>query len=319
MIYQNFYELDKALDKLCAQEKFSEALELLSEGVKQLPKGEAEEYYFNIAWAKAALYTMCGEYDACFDLVRGVVDEGYAFPIGFKRFDPLKDKEGYNDLCAANDGLLEKAKAAALPKYEVHLPNGYQKDQKVPLFLALHGHGVCNIGEFCRYWRPEPFIDRGVLFAYVQSSQVVCHNGYGWMDDYEKSSRDIKECLDSIMKAYSVDENEIMIGGFSGGAIASLQFVMSDIVPIKGFIGLCPEEKPPAFTKENVRKAAQNGAKGVFMEGELMLPVAEEEEMLKEFAEQGLPCEYYINQGIGHEAPDDLSEKLARAIEFIRG
>jgi hypothetical protein len=94
---------------------------------------------------------------------------------------------------------------------------------------------------------------------------------------------------------------------------------VSGIILIKGFIGLCPEEKPPAFTKENVRKAAQNGTRGVFMEGELMLPVAGEEEMLKEFTGQGLPFEYYVNKGIGHEAPEDLDEKLRQAIKFIMG
>lgn len=319
MIYKHFYELDRALDKLCESKKYIEALDLLEEGVKDLSIEEIEENHFIIAWTKSVLYTMCSKYDECFDLISGIVSEGYPFPIVFKRFDPLRAKVGYQELYDKNDKLLAKANATAKIKHEVHLPNGYQKDMKYPLFIALHGHGMCNIGEFSRYWKPDVFIDKGFIFAYLQSSQVICHHGFGWMDDYEKSNRDIKECLNSIIKTYSVNESEIMIGGFSGGAITSVHFVMSGILPIKGFIGLCPEEKPPAFTKENVRKAAQSGVRGVFMEGELMQPVASEEEMLKTFSEQGLPCEYYINNGVGHEAPKDLDEKLKRAIEFICG
>jgi predicted esterase len=317
MVYKSFYKLDKALDKLVADKKYTEALDLLTEGEKNLPSAEDRENRFELAWIKSVLYTMCGRYGECFDLIASVVDEGYPFPISFKRFDPLREKDGYRKLREKNDRLLAKVNAAAEPKYEVHLPDGYQKDKKYPLFLALHGHGMCNIREFQRYWRPEAFTDNGFIFAYVQSSQVVCHNGYGWMDDYEKSNRDIKKCLDAIAGEYPINGNEIMIGGFSGGAIASVNFAVSGIVPVKGFIGLCPEEKPPAFTKENVEKAAQSGARCVFMEGELMLPVADEEEMLKEFTEQGLPFEYYINKGIGHEAPEDLDDKLRRALEFI--
>jgi hypothetical protein len=248
MIFKSFYELDKALDKLVGDNKYTEALALAAEGAKNLPAAEAREYHFELAWIRSVLYTMCGKYDECFDLIAGVVDEGYPFPISFKRFDPLREKDGYSELREKNETLLAEANAAAEPKYEVHLPSGYQKDKKYPLFLALHGHGMCNIREFQRYWKPEAFLEKGFIFAYAQSSQVVCHNGFGWMDDYEKSNRDVKKCIEGIAREYPIDDKEVMIGGFSGGAIASVNFTMSGIIPIKGFIGLCPEEKPPAFT-----------------------------------------------------------------------
>ena len=142
-----------------------------------------------------------------------------------------------------------------------------------PLFIALHGHGVCNIKEFSNYWKPHVFTQAGFIFVYLQSSQLLCHEGYGWMDDYETANRDIAQCAQFIKTEYPINDSEVLIGGFSGGAIAAINFVMSDIIPVKGFIALCPEVKPSAFTEENVRLAAKRGVRGVVMEGELMLPV----------------------------------------------
>jgi predicted esterase len=213
--------------------------------------------------------------------------------------------------------LLAELNKVTKVEYVVHLPKDHDKQKQYPLFLALHGHGMCNIKEFSQYWKPDIFLDHNFIFAYVQSSQVVCQNGYGWLDSPETSRRDIKECYDRIAQEYLIDEDSILIGGFSGGAITAIDFTMSNVIPIRGFIALCPEIKPEAFTRENVQLASERGVRGVIMEGELALPLKSEEEMLDTFKETGLSYEYYINKGVGHEPPDDFDDKLNMALEFI--
>lgn len=139
------------------------------------------------------------------------------------------------------------------------------------------------------------------------------------MDDYEKANTDINECIDSITSIYPVDISSIYIGGYSGGAIASVNFALSGIAPIKGVVALCPEVKPPAFTDENVRKAVKRGLRCVFMEGENVLPVNDEDEMRRTFDEEGLAYEYYINKEAGHDLPSDFDKKLGQALTFISG
>ncbi|WP_432663673.1 hypothetical protein R9X47_24215 [Wukongibacter baidiensis] len=317
MKYNKFIDVDRAIDALYEEKKYEESLELLEEALKVLPKNEIKDNYFTIIWVKTVLYTMCKRYDECFEEIKQIVNEGYAFPIHFKRFEPLKKKSGYEELKAKNDKMLDKLKANTKAKYVVHLPANYNSEKKYPLFIALHGDGISNMQELSGYWKPDVFIENNFIFAYIQSSQVVCHNGHGWLDDTETARRDIKDCYDSIAKKYLIDESSILIGGFSGGAITSVDFTMSHIFPIKGFIALCPEIKPEAFTKKNVRLAAQRGIKGVFMEGELVLPMESEEEMIKTFDEVGLPYEYYINKGVGHCAPKDFDDKLRKALKFI--
>ena len=317
MQYNSFREIDKAIDILREEGKIEQALCLFKEGVQSLPPDEYAENEFLITLVEAILCTECKKHEACIDIIAKGVSRGWAFPLRFPRYQPLKELPGAQVLWEQNDLLLQQAQANARTEYHVVLPESYDPQKQYPLFMALHGHGMCNIKEFCRYWKPDCFTDRGFIFAYIQSSQVVCHSGYGWLDDLNTGNHDIKCCYDQIIAQHPIDESSIMIGGFSGGAIASLNFLVSDIVPIKGFITLCPEMKPDAFTTENVRRVARKGIKGVFLEGELVQPIACEQEMMKTFDEEGLPYQYVINQGIGHEAPDDLDEKLAASLAFI--
>ena len=317
MQYKSFWDIDKAIDNLREEGKVEQALHVLKEGVQTLPAEERTENEFLIMLIEAILYTECKKYEACFDIVSKAVELGWAFPLRFPRYQPMKEPAGAQALWEKNSLLLQQAQAKARTEYHVVLPDGYEPKKKYPLFMALHGHGMCNIREFSRYWKPDGFINRGFIFAYIQSSQVVCHEGYGWLDDLAAGNRDIKFCYDQITENYPIDENAVMIGGFSGGAIASLNFLFTDIVPIQGFITLCPEQKPDAFTPEAVRRAARNGVKGVFLEGELVQPIACEQEMMKTFDEEGLPYRYVINRGIGHEAPGDLDEKLNSSLAFI--
>lgn len=317
MQYRSFRDIDKAIDILREEGKIEQALHLLKEGVSTLPAEERMENKFLITLVEAILYTECKQYEACFDIVSKGVERGWAFPLRFPRYQPMKKLPGAEALWEKNQLLLRQAQANAHVEYKVVLPDGYDPGEKYPLFMALHGHGVCNIKEFSGYWKPDRFTERGFIFAYIQSSQAVCHGGYGWLDDLAIGNRDIKYCYDQIIAQYPIDADMALIGGFSGGAIASLNFLFSNIVPFRGFITLCPEMKPNAFTPEAVRLAARNGVKGVFLEGELVQPIACEQEMMKAFDEEGLPYRYVINQGIGHEAPDDLDEKLASSLAFI--
>ena len=53
------------------------------------------------------------------------------------------------------------------------------------------------------------------------------------------------------------------------------------------------------------------------MEGEILIPLKEQEEMTKAFEEVNFPYEFYVNKGIGHAIPQDLPDKLNRALSFI--
>jgi predicted esterase len=140
---------------------------------------------------------------------------------------------------------------------------------------------------------------------------------FRWLGDYQIAKRDILACYHQVTTQYAVDPANILLGSYSGGAIMSLEIALADVLPAKGVIGLCPELRPESFTQENVERAAQRGMKGVFMEGEIMWPMPEEQAMLDLFQAVGFPYQFHVNPGIGHVFPRDFREKLDQAINFV--
>lgn len=91
---------------------------------------------------------------------------------------------------------------------------------------------------------------------------------------------------------------------------------MADIIPIKGVIALCAL-KPRTFTEENIRKLSAKEMKWVFIDGEKDMPVQYVEDMMDICKSLGMHYKYYVNEGVGHWYPEDLDDKLEKALSFI--
>ncbi len=318
MDFKSYDDLEKEVSKLYDGKKYQKALELLNEALEKLPEMELEEHFFDLMSAKALVFGRLRLYEEHFETVKKIVERGFACPDYLLEKSPFKNERRYLDLENGNKVLLSELRKKSHLEYAVHLPENYDEDEKHPLFLALHGDGIDqNIEMFSKLWKPEPFLERNFVFVYVQSSQVSCHRGYGWLGDPAIARKDVKTCYDLVSKRYGIDDKAILIGGFSGGAMASIDITMENVLPLRGFIALCPEMKPDSFTRQNVGSAAQRGVRGVFLEGETEIPVPDEEEMSKLFGETNLPFKYYVNRGIGHAVPEDLSDKIREVLSFI--
>lgn len=315
MKYNKYWEFEGKITTLYNQKKCREALNLLEHASEYLPKQEFDKYLFEIMLSKAEFYCVEEMYEEAINVISYLLNEGFACDNDIFDVVPLKEDSRYIELKNKNDLLLRKASEEAEFKYEVHLPDNYIQGKRYPLFIALHGDPG-NIGEFSEYWKPDEFIKKDFIFVYVQSSQLYHHNGFSWTINPLISRNDIKECYNLILRKYSIDEKCVIIGGFSGGAITALDITFANVIPIKGFIGIGPDF-PKSFTKENVKLAVERGVRGIFMEGEIIIPLEEQEEMIKVFEEVDLSYEFYVNKGIGHAIPQDLPDKLNKALSFI--
>ncbi|MCM1988856.1 hypothetical protein [Oceanirhabdus seepicola] len=315
MKYKKYWEFESKITTLYNQNKYKEALNLLEHASKYLPKKEFDKYFFEIMLSKAEFYCAEGMYEESIDVLSHLINEGFACDNDIFDLIAMKKDNRYMELKGKNELLLTSASEKAGFKYAVHLPSNYIEGKKYPLFIALHGDPG-NIGEFSEYWKPDEFLKSDFIFVYVQSSQLYHHNGYGWLINSLISRNDIKKCYNLILNNYSIDEKYVVVGGFSGGAITALDITFANVIPIKGFIALGPDI-PESFTNENVKLAAERGVRGIFMEGEVLIPLEEQDEMIKVFEEVNLPYEFYVNKGIGHAIPYDLPDKLNKALSFI--
>lgn len=279
-----------------------------------------KEDYFYYQFKKVVHYTNIKQYDLCFDLVKLLVNNGMPCPleIGWSRFDPLRSLHEYHKLVKDNKKLIDLLNQKSNMIYQVDFPSDFTPDKKYPLFISLHGDGSgSNIQEFSSYWPSQPFIDLGFIHVYIQSSQLLYFNNYGWLNDPIKANDDILSCFNEIRLEYPIDLSQVIIGGFSGGSITAIDIVMRNTIPAKGFLSICPVLIPESVTKENIELAVSRGVKGVMMEGELALPVLNEAIMLNQFKEQLLPYLYLVNENTAHAVPSDFNVKIDKSISFL--
>jgi len=311
MEYTHYKEIRAAYIKLWYQKKYSQISALIDYAMERFP-----EYYDYAAYDRLDLQIETEDYQGGLDTIENIHRRGYACPPYL--LDQLKTFSQYQKMQDENDRLIAQARVKATMKYDVHLPAGYTDQDRYPLFLVLHGDGPGGNNEYQSwYWEPHVMLNHSIIAVYVQSSQVYSPGHFAWLDDYSIAKKDIKNCYDQISAQYSIDPANIYMGGYSGGAIMATEVVLANDLPIKGWVALCPEDKPPAFTRANLLEAMKRGVKGVFMEGELKALLPDEQEMVDMFQEIGFPYELYINEGIGHSFPDDFGEKLDMAISFI--
>ncbi len=250
-------------------------------------------------------------------MVKELIESGYACGNWIIKALQVMERDGVNTLLEKNNLLLERAQEKANMQYKVCLPSDYRAEQKYPVFFALHGDGADgNIHNFSQYWTPEAFEGLGFITVYVQSSQVYCHEGFQWNQDVETARKDLLECFSIVSTEYSVDPSKMYIGGFSGGAMISVEFALGEVLPLKGFISLCPGSVSDNFSVDRTEAAMKRGVNGVILEGELDLEPSVQD-LLKVFDETGFEYKYVINKGLGHVCPVDLTEKLKEAMMFI--
>jgi predicted esterase len=308
--YTTYRQVDQKVDQLFDQQKYGEAIELLGKAREQFP-----DDLFEILWYEIIIYAYAEKYGDCLETLEEGVAHGFFFNL-WSIFDPLRDDGRFKAVAAANQQLKAAAQAQAKMRYEVYTPAEYSTDRLYPLFIALHGDGQ-SLDYFKSNWQATPILEQGFVLVYVQSSQVICTNGFGWTPDYAITRQDVKVCYDEVAQRYNIDPANVLIGGFSGGSIASIEVTMSNTVPVRGFIALCPSLKPESFTPKNVAAAQSRGVKGVIMEGEQSGDVPAEQEMIKVFQETDFPHQFHIIPNVGHAIPKDFSSKLLNAMEFI--
>ena len=96
-------------------------------------------------------------------------------------------------------------------KYALSLPADYSEGRQYPLVVALHGMGD-GAANFMRFWK-QVFAGRSIILACPQGSRKMTR-GFAWDG---KDVAGINECTREIAKVHRVDQERILLTGFSMG------------------------------------------------------------------------------------------------------
>jgi predicted esterase len=311
--FATYREMRAYLGELFNQKKYAEAAALLESVLDRFPDNVMTNVY-NLA----TMRLLQGDVDKAM----AALEEGHRRGVFFGLWDfnadmwePLRKHERFAAFLKENEGRVEEASRKAVLLVDVVTPEGYDPAKKYPLFIALHGGGE-SLVEFKPNW-VSARLGKEFLVAYVQSTQVANMRGFHWQNE-DTTRRDIAEAYRRILARYSVDPDRILIGGFSSGGFASLIVAFSDLLPVRGFVVLCPEP-PQTIEDAAVVEAAGRGLRGTLLTTEWDQRLDRQKEFVARLARLGLDCEISVTPNIGHWYPENFAALLDGAIGRILG
>jgi predicted esterase len=311
---RSYAEMRGEVVDLYNQERFEEAADIL-EGALDVYPDHLMANCVNLA----LMYVRLEEADKGLKALEHGLENGVwygKYTFLDPTWDLLKEAPGWVVLETRNEEAKAAAALLVMPRLEVVLPVEYDPEKEYPLFVALHGGGE-NLDQFMPNWTSSS-LNEDFIVAYPQSTQLIAMDGYNWTEDMEVSLTGIREAFEQVVRSYPVDTDRVIVGGFSSGGVASLEVVLRQTIPVRGFVVLCPA-MPEGFSLEAVQSAASRGVRGTVLTTEMDGRVDQQRRMADIMEEGGLAHEFHITPDVGHWYPDDLGEKIDRALTHILG
>jgi predicted esterase len=316
-----YYRTLREIDPLFAAENYQAMLDLLERAWPGLPDAAPDVRLIEILLFKAFCHAQLGRPADALAVFRAMLRCGLPSRPVSPAYAAVRELPEYAAFARENEALLDRARREAKVEFDVHVPAGLPRGARAPLFVVLHGEPGNRV-RIRDEWPPEAVTARGVIAAYVQSSQFQSAGRYLWSWDGADPARaraDVRAAFETLCRDYPADPDRVVLGGFSGGATTALDVLFGEIVPAVGFVCLCAGDRPEAFTTENLARAKEHGVRGIFFEGEKNWPDEDEQALLDAMRSAGLATEFVLNPGCAHEAPPDFAAKLGRALEFVLG
>jgi predicted esterase len=307
----SYAEMRAYLGELYEQQKYAEGAALLERALDRYPDQVLANTY-NLAILRGLAGDPGGGVEALEEGLRRGVFYGI-WDFEDELLAPLKAHERFADFWQRNLARLEAAQSQASMQMELVLPEGYDAAQAYPLFVALHGGGE-DLAAFKPNWA-SPRLRAEFITLYVQSSQVANMRGFHWQDE-ALTRRDLTAAYAQAVAQHRIASDRVLVGGFSSGGYAALLAAFHEILPVRGFVALCPAV-PDSITDAQIAAAARRGLRGSLLTTELDNRLAAQRELAERWRRLGFAGEIVVTPDAAHWYPEDFSAQLDAAIAGI--
>jgi predicted esterase len=301
----------KKIEGLVKQGQLSQAIMLLEQALKMFPN-----FKYTIITELTKLYSATKQLDKCLDAWQAGHQSDLFFGLepGTPPFKAFAGNKRFDDVVAQDRRLRDKANEGSTVVFEVVTPANYDSSKKYPLCIALHG-GNSSLKNLKPQWASAKLATDYVV-VFVQSYFHLSSETFGWKRLDPKAREEIAGVFEKVSSEYAIDTRKVVVGGISAGAMTAIDLTVNEIVPSRGFIGLCPVT-PEEFDLQRVKQAAERGVSGVFVSGDKDFALPKAKDMAAVMEEGGLPLDFTIVPGLGHTYPKDLSQRLDDALTLI--
>ena len=209
------------------------------------------------------------------------------------------------------EGMAEKVE----PGTKVTLPKKFDKSEPAPLIVALHPWGG-NMEETRDRWLKVA--DRmGAILLTPQGTLRMDDDEYRWDQNLDMVEDQVMQAVESVMDQYKIDEDKVVIAGFSQGGWAAYAIALRNPGTINGVIAIGGkfdksfEAEADGEDLEDLRVVIMVGEKD---EDEILESNRLAEKVLKKC---GAKVQYKSYKGLGHDFPKDADKELAAAVDYI--
>lgn len=298
--------------KLYTQGEWQAALEIVEKYGQSFPDEAATIYILH-----TCLLNVSGNMPRALQVFQEGLDQGYWWPTPGLRQDPdlasLQGNPDFERMVAICEERHAQAQSAARPELLVFPPTPGTLPP-YPLMLILHWRGG-NAKNFAEDWKS--LSEQGWLVAAPQSSQMAGFNAYCW-DDMDKAIAEIQAHAATLTQQYHLDQQRILLGGFSQGAGLAIWLSASGALPTAGFISIGPYLMEPEPWLAKLPTGPIHGRRGYIISGELeqdgggTFPLFE-----TALKDHSIPYHWHTYPGLGHQIPSDFKQRLEIALNFI--
>ncbi|HKV59843.1 MAG TPA: alpha/beta hydrolase [Ktedonobacteraceae bacterium] len=191
-----------------------------------------------------------------------------------------------------------------------------QQVATLPLLIALHGNGE-NARVTVAYWKD--ITAQGWLLAVPQSSQLYDPNSFVW-NDREIGISEIRAHLASLSREQILDQNRVVLGGFSMGGGQAVWMALNQSIKTCSFVVLAPYLTPAELEALPAILESQKltGFRGSILVGEEDIECLEVSRKVVEIMRAyNLPCELEIRPGPDHDYPPNFGEYVSKELALI--
>ena len=303
-----FQELMGEMMQLYAQHDYASALELVEQNADRFP----EQSVYTTFW-KMCLLSRCGRADDVLSVFQQGLDSGLWWAkIQFRDtdLDAVRDLPEFQRLMAIAQENYDEARKRVKQDQTILVPDT-STPSSYPLLIALHG-GAGNKDSNLKYW--EVARQRGWLVLSPQSTQPLYPGAYTWVDP-ELGLEDLQVYIEQVLKDHPVDQQRVVIAGFSQGSGMAIYAALSGKINVPGFLAIGTYLSDPNSIRPLAKQATS--VRGYFITGEKDRDLHKAREIQNILKENNVPFGEEVHSGLGHEFPPDFGTSFDKAIDFV--
>lgn len=299
--------------RLYRQGAYAEASALLTREGARFPESDPR-----IQFWRACMASRMGETRQALSILQAAVDAGYWYSEQQLRRDddlePLWNLPEYNGLV---DVCLERfAAAQAEAKPELVIVKPESGAGPWPLLIALHGNSS-SAQASTEYWLPA--VSAGWLVALPQSSLIGGPDAFVW-NDWDLAEQEVAAHFQALQEQYEIDEERVVLGGFSMGAGLVVWLTLKGTPRARGFVAVAPyipEENNVVSLLTDREAQSRRGFVIIGDKDKGCCTIAHT--LTTTLRENGNQIELREYADLYHEYPADFEHVLPRALEHIVG